>query len=330
MKRGAWGWLAFLVFSATWMGAAALWSTKACGPAPRPRSSKAAFASSSAHVRAPRSGATQSAPSLAPALLDTRDPEAELIVRKLAELIDSAQRAEELDEVSRLKIELLALGERAAAPLLALLESERTPSRRELLLDLLREVPGRAAEAFLIDEARSGAGAASRSIAMDALAERGSPESLRALADIATTDPDLPSRPLIDNVRLVEDTSTELPDEVDFTPRMKAIVTLGSSDDDRVVPILLRILQHEREESLRMQAAQFLAKWRGDASVLEALQRAAARDSSRYVRLAALHALHGWDSPSLKALLAAIAEHDPDAGVRLLARRFLDEHVDEH
>jgi HEAT repeat protein len=246
-------------------------------------------------------------------------------MERLLGLMQQAGADHDADEIARLRGELLALGEGASGPILARLGSERDTTRRDLLLDLLRKVPGRAAESYLIREARSAPAGSTRSIAMDALAERGSDQALQALSDIAGTDPELPSRPLVvPEQRGVEDSSTELPDEVDYTPRMKAMVALASTEDDRAVPMLLRVLQREREESLRMRAAEHLGRWQSHRLVLLALRQAASQDASRYVRLAALHALDGADDAKLGELLSEIVERDPDAGVRLLAQRLLD------
>lgn len=321
MTPGKWGWLAFLGFSVAWMGAAVLWSLSSSSPSRlsglEPADADAPATASPKQVRAVASASAARAP-------DPGRARAELLARNLAELLGRARDAEESDEVSRIESELLALGELATPPIVARLMTERDTARRDLLLNFMRKLPGGAAEAFLIREARSGTAGSSRSIAMDALAERGSDESLGALDAIATTDPELPSQPLFSNVRAGEDTSTELPDEVDYTPRMKAMAALASIDDERVIPMLLRILQREREESLRMRAAEHLTRWQNEPSVREALRAAAARDASRYVRLAALHALAGSEDPALAALLGDIAARDPDAGVRLLAQKLLD------
>jgi HEAT repeat protein len=250
---------------------------------------------------------------------------AEQLMERLLGLLEQAGQEDDTEEIARLRSELLGLGEGAAGPLLARLSSEQDTTRRDLLLDLLRSVPGHAAESYLIEQARSARAGSSRSIAMDALAERGSDQALQALADITATDPELPSRPLVVSERRgVADRSTELPDEVDYTPRMKAMVALAATEDDRAIPVLLRVLQREREESLRMRAVEHLRAWQSHGLVLPALRQAAAQDPSRYVRLAALHALDGADDAKLGELLSEIVERDPDAGVRLLAQRLLD------
>ena len=249
----------------------------------------------------------------------------EQLVQRLLGVMQQAGGAYDAEEVARLRGELLGLGEGAAGPILVRLGSEADTARRDLLLDLLRQVPGRAAESYLIGQARSAPAGSTRSIAMDALAERGSDEALTALADIAATDPELPTRPLfVPEPRGIEDRSTELPDEVDYTPRMKAMVALASTEDDRAAVVLLHVLRYQREESLRMRAAEHLGRWQSHQLVLPALRLAAAEDASRYVRLAALHALRGADDPTLAELLGRIVERDPDAGVRLLAQRLLD------
>jgi HEAT repeat protein len=242
----------------------------------------------------------------------------------LAELLGADGTSESDQELALIKQELLSLGEGAAAPLLARLRNEPDSARRDLLLDFLRKIPGPAVENQLISDARAGAGGSTRSIAMDALAERGTDAALQALGDIATADPELPRYPLVtSHLRSADELNTELPDEVNYTPRMKAMVALASTEDERVVPTLLRILQRERDESLRMRAAGHLTGWHTAPVVREALRDAAARDASRYVRLAALRALDGSGDPGLGQLLTELAARDVDAGVRLLARRLL-------
>lgn len=319
-----WGLLTFLGCALTSLAAALAWDLGS--DSPLRRSAPARGPERSAEVRRTPSAETErTAQAQPPTARAARSSLAEELMEQLLGLMQQAGADQDSAEIARLRGELLAMGEGAAGPILTRLGFERDTTRRDLLLDLLRQVPGRAAESHLIREARSAPAGSTRSIAMDALAERGSDQALQVLADIAGTDPELPSRPLIvPEQRGVEDSSTELPDEVDYTPRMKAMVALASTEDDRAVPMLLRVLQREREESLRMRAAEHLGSWQNHQLVLPALRHAAAQDASRYVRLAALHALDGADDPNLGELLSAIVERDPDAGVRLLAQRLVE------
>jgi HEAT repeat protein len=321
MTPAKWGLVAFFGCAVTSMGAvvAADWGLQAL--AQRTERESAPQAGRESLLRRETAWISEAE---APAQRAIRPSLAEQLMERLLGLMQHVGEDYDAQEVAQLRSELLGLGEGAAGPILARLGSEGDPTRRDLLLDLLRNVPGRAAESYLIREARSAPAGSTRSIAMDGLAERGSDEALQALADIATTDPELPSRPLVVlDQRGIEDRSTELPDEVDYTPRMKAMVALASTEDDRAVPTLLRVLQREREESLRMRAAEHLGRWQSHQLVLPALRQAAAQDGSRYVRLAALHALDGADDPTLVELLSEIVARDPDAGVRLLAQRLL-------
>jgi HEAT repeat protein len=319
MTPARWVMLGSLGCATTSMGAVVIWDLASAPPLQRAAGELASERPARAE-REPRS-ATQTR---VEAPTRTRPSLAEQLMERLLGLMQQAGEGHDAEEIARLRGELLGLGEGAAGPILARLASEADTTRRDLLLDLLRKVPGIAAESYLIHEARSAPAGSTRSIAMDALAERGSDEALAALAEIAATDPVLPNRPLIvPEQRGVEDRSTELPDEVDYTPRMKAMVALAATEDDRAVPMLLRILQREREESLRMRAAEHLGRWQNHQLALPALREAAAQDASRYVRLAALHALDGADDPTLAELFSEIVEHDPDAGVRLLAQKLL-------
>ena len=159
-------------------------------------------------------------------------------------------------------------------------------------------------------------------MAMDALAARKTDRAFAALAGIARTDPDLPARPLIAQPRRPDDTSMELPDEQVFTPRMQAMAALAGTSDERAVPVLAEVARLGPDESLRMEAARHLGSLRDDPRAAEAL-RAAAGDQSAYVRLAALHGLQGSADPAVPELLARIAQHDADAGVRMLAQQTL-------
>lgn len=194
--------------------------------------------------------------------------------------------------------------------------------QRERLVGLLRAMPGPAAEEQLIAEARGGPQPSTRSMAIDALAERKTARSIEALADIARNDPNLPARPLIAQPRRPDDTSTELPDEQNFTPRMQAMAALAGTGDPRAVSTLAEVAKLGPDESLRMEAARHLGGLRDDPRAAEAL-RAAVADPSAYVRLSALHSLQRSTDPAVPALLARLAEQDPDAGVRLLAGQVL-------
>lgn len=227
------------------------------------------------------------------------------------------------DELARLERELLALGEAAAGPLIEQLGRERDSARRDPLLNLLRKVPGATSERFLIEEARAGSRGSSRTLAIDALAERRSEQALGALNEIASSDPDLPRRPFLTEPRQPGDDSTELPDEVTFTPRMKAMAALASTQDARVTPMLAEIMRSAPDESLRMEAARNLAQLRTDPLAVDALLASLSNERSAYVRLAALHSLDGVVDARLQPLLSQLAQHDPDRGVQVLAARLL-------
>jgi HEAT repeat protein len=162
-----------------------------------------------------------------------------------------------------------------------------------------------------------------RTMAIESLAGRPTEGALATLGDIARNDPDLPARPLITSPRDPRDTSTELPDETVFSPRMQAMSALASTRDPRAVAVLADVVKSGPDEALRMEAARNLGGLRADPRAGEVLRAAAASDPSAYVRLAALHALHGAADPSLAPLLEDIAARDRDAGVRILAQQLL-------
>lgn len=319
MKGPHWGVLAFLGFSATWMGAAALLWGNATGRGQSAKASGPRTATSPAVTRPPSATLSVAAPS--PSALPTSTGRAAQLVRRLVDLLRGGGMLDE-DELGRVERELLELGEQATTTLVAQLRQERDAASHDRLLDLLRKLPGSAAEQYLIEEARQGVRGTSRTLAIDALAERRTDTSLQALEQIAKSDPDLPSRPFIAEPRRPGDDSTELPDEVTFTPRMKAMAALASTEDARVTPMLGDILRHDTDESLRMEAARNLAKLRGDSAALDALL-AALNDSSAYVRLAALHSLEGVDEARVRSALTQLLAREPDRGVALLARRLL-------
>jgi HEAT repeat protein len=228
------------------------------------------------------------------------------------------------EDLAELQAELVALGEVAAEALIRRIDGlpRGTPTlQRERLLDLLRLLPGRAAEDRLIREARSGSSDSSRALAIVALGDRRSPRAIDALARIVETDAALPEHALITAPREPGDTSTELPDEVIFTPRMQALSALAATREVRAGEVLSGVLHDGPHESLRMEAARHLETFRESASALDALRTAATADPSPYVRLAALHALAGSTDPGLAPVLEAIALRDADAGVRALARQ---------
>jgi hypothetical protein len=219
---------------------------------------------------------------------------------------------------------LLALGPGAAAAIIARLDRGGVAGHaRERLFNTLRKLPGAAVEERLAQEARSGPPGATRSMAMDALAERRTARAFEALATVARTDPELPAQPFLVERRDPAEPATELPDERAFTPRMQAMAALAGTGDARAVPILAEVTRTGPDESLRMEAARHLGSFRADPRAAEALRAAAAADPSAYVRLAALHSLRGSTDPALPALLARIAAEDRDAGVRLLAQQVL-------
>ncbi len=197
------------------------------------------------------------------------------------------------------------------------------PAARELLFNGLRKLPGEVAERRLVGEAKRAGQPAMRTMAIESLAARPTPGALAALGDIARNDPELPARPLIAGPRDPTDTSTELPDETVFSPRMQAMSALASTRDPRAVPTLVDVMKNGPDEALRMEAARELAALDADPRAGEALRTATTSDPSAYVRLAALRSLSGVNDPSLPALLETIATRDRDAGVRLLAGQLL-------
>lgn len=267
---------------------------------------------------------TPSQPALLPNERSTRlggnagsDEEVERLLERLARA-----RGDDDDERAALERTLLAFGEAAAPPLIARLKLERDPERQRLLLDRLRKLPGSAAEAYFIERAREAPERAIRTLSIDALAERKSDRALDALERIATTDPEVLKKPFLTEPRRPDDDSTELPDEVAFTPRMTAMAALASTGDARATSTLSGIVHHEPEEALRMEAARNLGQLRGDPAAVDALIDSMT-DGSAYVRLAALHSLDGVNDPRLTPLLTKIANSDSDLGVRALARRLL-------
>jgi len=314
------GVLAFLALSAAWMGAVALvWDRNEAGPRDEQLRSGAPSRRRLENpdpARAEASSRSTTASSMQAATWDPAQQRAHNLAQRLAQIVD---RDGSDDEVARLEQELLALGELAATPLVALLKSERDIGRHNQLLDFLRKVPGAAAEAYFIAEVASGAEKTSRTIAMDELSSRRSDAALAALNRVATSDPDVPREPFLAAPRKPDDTSTELPDAV-FTPRMKAMQALAATEDPRVVPMLSSVVLNERDESLRMEAATQLGRLRTNPEASDALLQAL-HDPSAYVRLAALHSISGSDDPRLPAVLGQLSQLDPDLGVRALARQ---------
>jgi HEAT repeat protein len=249
-------------------------------------------------------------------------PRAELLAKRLLELWREPSGDD--DEASRIAAELLSLGEGAATPLLDALVREPSGSPRDRSFDLLRQVPGSAAESGLIAEALSTDAGVSRVIAIEALGQRGTERALQTLNQVARTDPQVLAQPFITTtVPDSNDTSTEVPDEVVFTPRMKAMAALAASGNARAIPMLVAVLREEPDQALRMEAASALRSLSSDASAVEALIAAALTDRSPYVRLAALHSLTGVIDPGLFEPLGRISLGDSHPGVRLLAVRIL-------
>jgi hypothetical protein len=221
--------------------------------------------------------------------------------------------------------ELLAMGDAAVAAVRRRLASgEVSVEGRERLIGLVRRVPGKAAEDLLIAEALGGPQRSTRTMALDALAERKTDRAFETLATVARSDPELPARPLIAQPLAPDDLTTELPDEESFTPRMQAMAALAGTNDPRSVPVLAEMARSGPDEALRMEAARHLGNLRDDPRAAEALRAAALRDPSAYVRLSALHSLNGSSDPSLPGVLATIVAQDRHAGVRLLAQRVMD------
>jgi hypothetical protein len=271
----------------------------------------------------PRPRAAPAAETTPPVASDG-DPDSAALIEELLARSESGGAASEADqaEMEALEQALVARGERAAEMLARRLgRGGLRGEARDRLFNVLRRLPGTAAEGRLAEEARRGPQRSTRSLAMDALAERRSERALDTLAAIARSDPELPARPLIVGPRQPDDPSMELPDEAVFTPRMKAMMALAETEDPRAAAVLIEILRTGPDESLRMQAARFLQSFRSEARAAEALRVAAAFDPSAFVRLAALHALEGSLDPELPAVLAGIIAADRDAGVRALAQQ---------
>ena len=198
---------------------------------------------------------------------------------------------------------LLALGDAGAAAVIARLDGGKdAPGGRELMFNVLRKMPGEAVERRLVAEARRSQQPAMRTMAIESLAARPTEARARRAGDIARNDPDLPARPLITAPRDPGDTSTELPDETVFSPRMQAMSALAATRDPKAVAVLTDVVTTGPDESLRMEAARNLEPLRADPRAGEVLRAAAAADPSAYVRLAALHALRGANDPSLPAV----------------------------
>lgn len=231
---------------------------------------------------------------------------------------------EEQREIAEIEARLTSLGDTAVAALGARLDlGKDAPGARELLFNVLRRLPGEAVEPRLVAEARGSGQPAMRTMAIESLAARPTETALGALSEIARHDAELPVRPLITTPRDPSDTSTELPDETVFSPRMQAMSALASTRHPRAVAVLADVLANGPDESLRMEAARNLEALASDPRATESLRMAAANDASPFVRLAALHALQGAHDPALAAVLEGIVARDPDAGVRILATRLL-------
>ena len=261
----------------------------------------------------------------APAAVRPSETPAALVAR-LAALVARDPTEGDVEELVRIQDELVALGELAAPELVQRIDSLRGPraaAHRERLFDVLRRLPGRTAEDRLIREARFGSPDSSRSLAIESLGDRRTKRAVDALARIAETDPDLPERTLITAPRDPSSSSTELPDEVVFTPRMQALAALASTSDARAAEVLSGVLHDGPDESLRMEAARYLEGFGATPGAVAALRGAAAADPSPYVRLAALHALASSSDRTLGPMLESIAARDGDAGVRALAQRVL-------
>ena len=236
--------------------------------------------------------------------------------------LSEAQKA----ALSALELALLQAGEAAVPAILdQLAKSPHETAVYERLFNLLRQLPGPRVEAALIAEATQGSQPSTRTMAMETLGTLKTAASLRTLTQIAEHDSQLPSQPLIIAARTPENSSTELPDEQVFTPRMQAMAALANSGDPQAVDVLARVARGGPDESLRMEAARHLAAFRADPRAQDVLRVSAASDPSPYVRLSALHSLKGSEDPSMRPMLERLAVGDSDAGVRLLAREVLDQ-----
>jgi len=250
-------------------------------------------------------------------------PPARALAERLRELWRGDASSDD-DEASRIVAELLALGETAALPLLQVLEREPPGLPRDRLFDVLRQVPGSLAESGLIAEALANDAGVSRVIAIEALGERGTEAAIQALNRIARSDPQVLERPFLTTTPPdTNDESTELPDEVTFTPRMKAMAAMAASGHAAAIPMLAAVLRDEPDQALRMEAASAMGRLRDDTATVEALTAAALTDRSPYVRLAALHSLAGALDPALLEPLARLSSGDGHPGVRRLASQIL-------
>ena len=212
-------------------------------------------------------------------MVDGRDPRS--LVARLAALFEKNTDGEDDDEAARLVTEITELGDEGALLLGERVDALSASSpARDRLLDVLRRTPGRAAESRLIVEARDGRTAASRAMAIKSLGERKTDRAVVALAEIAEHDPELPEHPLIATPRSPSDTSTELPDEVAFTPRMQAMASLAATGGPRAASSLAVVLAGGPDESLRMEAARNLRALRDEPGILDALAGAVAEDAS--------------------------------------------------
>ncbi len=276
--------------------------------------------------RRPGRGAVNLAAEGPPAIAEQPDARARSLVARWLALL-APQRPLTDDEKAELEVleaDLLGLGEAAAPALIETLDAEARPGTRDRLFNLLRRVPGHVVEDRLLAEARASAQPSMRTMAIESLGGRKTDRAMAALAEIARSDPEIPNKPLIAGPRDPSDTSTELPDETTFTPRMQAMAVLAATGDPRAAAVLAEVARAGPDESLRMEAARHLGGLRADPRAAEALRAAAASDPSAYVRLSALHSLNGSTTDAqLVATLERIIARDPDAGVRTLAGRVL-------
>lgn len=300
--------------------------------APRPTSARELAVA--AEVTAPAEAADQRAVALAADVVDAAvagpdDARAASLVEDLRRLWARSIDTRE-DETGRLEEMLVSMGDAAAKAIALQIDRASDGPARHRMFDLLRRVPGPWAERKLIEEARWGPSASSRSASIEALAERKSAAAIDALDAIAKSDPKVLRSPLMAMPRDPNDTSTDVPDEVVFTPRMHAMAALAATRDPRATDVLAQVLRDQPDESLRMEAARDLTQLTGQREATDALLSSAESDRSAYVRLAALHALAGSDAPAMASVLQRIALRDGDAGVRLLAQRLLDRARAEH
>lgn len=220
--------------------------------------------------------------------------------------------------------QLLAHGEMAAPGVIERLDARGVdPAVRSFLFHVLRQLPGYAAHARVVAEARTGRNPDLHTMAIEALGTTTSVADHETLAMIARSHPELPAQPSYERSREPSSADTELPHDVVMTPRIRAVVALGARGDARAVAQLADLARTGADAAVRTEAARQLRPRAATPQIQRALLAAATSDGSAYVRLAAIDALTGQTSPQVKTMLRAIARTDGDPGVRARAAEVL-------